>query len=273
MIGMAPTNFMLRYSITPRHLSKPSRRRSGQLISPEVKFLVAHDTGNPGSTAAQNVAYYERSRNEMSASAHVFVDDRQIIECVPALTQTPEKAWHVLYGAPTDNQLFGYDANDAAIGVEYCYGGRIDADEAYRRYAWVFAYLCHQFGLDSATSVVGHFFLDPKRKTDPCTGLANSRRTYEGLLRDVAAEYAAGTGASPPGQTAGFVATRGQTVASVRLNIRKGQPSRLAGVAKVVSPGTVLEFDGWVVDGEPVNGNPKWFRDPEGNYFWSGAVR
>ena len=55
-------------------------------MSPGVKFVVAHDTGNPNSTAGQNVAYYEQSRNELSASAHLFVDDREIIECIPALT-------------------------------------------------------------------------------------------------------------------------------------------------------------------------------------------
>ncbi len=154
----APT-FKMRYAITPRFLTAPSRRRSGRPISPEVKFVVAHDTGNPGSTAAGNVAYYEHSRDEMSASAHLFVDNREILECIPALTVAPEKAWHVLYSVPTDNHLFECDANDAAIGVEYCYGGSIDADEAYRKYVWLIAYTCHHFGLDPVTAVVGHFFL------------------------------------------------------------------------------------------------------------------
>lgn len=270
MIAMAPANARGQYAVTPRLLTAPSRRRSGRLIS-EVRFVVAHDTGNPGSTAAGNVAYYERSRGEMSASAHLFVDDRAILECVPALTQAPEKAWHVLYGVPTDNQLFGCDANDAAIGVEYCYGGRIDADEAYRRYVWTIASICKRFHLDPATSVVGHFFLDPKRRTDPVTGLADSRRTYEGLLRDIVAEQA-GFGATAPETGSAFLATPGQAVATVRLNVRMKRPSRLAEVARVVAPGCRLSFDGWVTDGEPVNGNPKWFREAAGNYFWSGGV-
>jgi N-acetylmuramoyl-L-alanine amidase len=265
------SDFKMRYVIAPRYLTAPSRRRSSRPISPEVKFVVAHDTGNPGSTASGNVGYYERSRDEVSASAHLFVDDREILECIPALTRAPEKAWHVLYGVPTDDQLFGCDANDAAIGIEYCYGGSIDADEAYRRYVWLLAYTCHHFGLDPATSVVGHFFLDPKRKTDPVTGLARSRRTYEGLLRDVVAEHAECTGAGSPPQVP-FVAQRGTAVAAVRLNVRKAAPSTRAEVAQVVSAGTVLAFEGFAT-GEPVNGNPKWFRDPSGNYFWSGGVR
>ncbi len=52
-------------------------------MSPGVRFIVAHDTGNPGSTAANNVSYYERSRNDQSASAHIFVDDKEILECIP----------------------------------------------------------------------------------------------------------------------------------------------------------------------------------------------
>lgn len=269
---MPLTDFKMRYVIAPRYLTAPSRRRSGLLVTPDVKFVVAHDTGNPGSTAANNVTYYQRSRDEMSASAHLFVDDHELLECIPALTGSPEKAWHVLYGVPTDNRLFGFDANDAAIGVEYCYGGNIDADQAYDRYVWVIAFICHRFGLDPATSVVGHFFLDPTRKTDPVTGLARSRRTYEGLLRDVVTEFAVCSGQpTPPGRS--FTSGVGQAVVATSLNIRRAEPSRRAAVVQVVAPGAVLPFVGWVTDGESVNGNAKWFRDGNGNYFWSGGVR
>jgi hypothetical protein len=36
--------------------------------------------------------------------------------------------------------------------------------------------------------------------------------------------------------------------------------------------GGMFAFEGWAT-GEPVNGNPRWYRDPSGNYFWSGGVR
>lgn len=190
--------FAVKYPVVARYLSGPSRRRPMRPIQPAVRFVVAHDTGNPGSTAANNVRYYQRSRDEMSASAHLFVDDREIIECVPALTGPPEKAWHVLYNVPADNRLYGCDANDAAIGVEYCYGPGIDADAAYARYVWVLAYCCYRFGLDPRWAVVGHCLLDPRRKTDPISGLAHSRRTYDGLLHDVVSEHRACTGQPPP---------------------------------------------------------------------------
>jgi N-acetylmuramoyl-L-alanine amidase CwlA len=220
-------SFTKKYQISQRYLTKPSKRRSGIPISPDVKFLVAHDTGNPGSSASGNVRYYENSRNDMSASAHIFVDDREIIECIPALESgTPEKAWHVLYYLPTDDQLFGYNANDAAIGVEYCYGGNIDDDEAYRKYVWVLAYACYKNDLDPQRCVVGHFFLDPHRKTDPVTGLAYNRRNYDQLLRDVVSEYKICTGSTTTLPTPEPTQKTGTVITAVRLNIRKGAPIR-----------------------------------------------
>jgi N-acetylmuramoyl-L-alanine amidase len=265
--------FAMKYTVVPAYLTAPSKRRPGRPIMPAVKFVVVHDTGNPRSTARNNVDYYERSRNEISASAHLFVDDREILECIPALTGQPEKAWHVLYNKPKDNELFGYDANDAAIGIEYCYGGAIDADEAYRKYVWVTAYTCHQFGLDPRTSIVGHFILDPGRKTDPQTGLAASRRSYEQLLRDIADEYASssGLGAGLPPLVNGVVFPKTMKTI-VAANLRRGLPSRRAPVHQVLSPGTVIQAAGVTDQGEPVNGNPVWYHDANMNYVWSGGV-
>lgn len=267
-------SFEQKYIITPQYLTKPSKRRSGLLMSPGVRFVVAHDTGNPGSTAAANVRYYESSRDVQSASAHIFVDDKQILECIPALTGTPEKAWHVLYNVETDNRMFGLNANDAAIGVEYCFGDNIDADEAYRKYVWTIACICDRFGLDPARSVVGHAFLDPTRKTDPGTGLGRSRRSYDQLLRDIPLEVAACRAGAVPALAAppAFTSQAGTVQAAAKLNIRKGRASRLADVVQVVPAGTALAYVGWIEDGEPVNGNPRWYRDAKGNFFWSGAV-
>jgi N-acetylmuramoyl-L-alanine amidase len=265
------SEFKQKYIITPRYLTKPSKRRSGRFMTPGVCFVVAHDTGNPGATAAQNVRYYEQTKNDQSASAHIFVDDREIIECIPAFTAPPEKAWHVLYNLPTDNRMFGHDANDAAVGVEYCYGGNIVADEAYRKYLWTIAYACFRFNLDPAKCIVGHFILDPERKTDPVTGLARSRRTYEQLLRDIVLEYNECTGGAEA-NSAEITTEAGTAIATFKLNIRKGEPSTRAPVVQAVAANTVLAFTGWTDNGEAVNGNPRWYRDGNGNFFWSGGV-
>lgn len=263
--------FKNKFSITPQYLPKPSKRRSGLLIS-KVKFIVAHDTGNPKSSAAANVRFYINSKDEMSASAHLFVDDKEIIECVPAITAPPEKAWHVLYSVPRDNELYGVNANDAAIGVEYCYGENIDADKAYAKYLWTIAKICFDFELDPAKAIVGHCFLDPKRKTDPVTGLIHSRRTYDQLLRDIVTEYndCAGIVTAPPALI--VKPDAGTVTVAVKLNVRK-EPNTRADRVQELAPGTVIEFAGIISNGQPVNNNPVWYKDMNGNYFWSGGVK
>lgn len=256
------------------YLTGPSKRRSLKKMERPVRFIVAHDTGNPGSTAVGNVSYYERSRDEMHASAHLFVDDLNIIECIPGLTvapdEPPEKAWHVVYNVPTDDLLYGVDANDAAIGVEYCYGGRIDAEKAYAQYIWTLAYLCHRFSLDVKKDIVGHCILDPTRKTDPITGLAHSRRTYEQLLRDVDAEYSHCLGTAPQASDPDIRGS-GTVRTLVRLNIREASNTR-AKVVDTVLPGTSLSYDGWTEQGDPINANAKWYRQSDNKWFWSGGV-
>lgn len=189
--------FTMKYEIVPRYLTGPSQRRPVLALDP-CRFMVAHDTGNPGATAAANVAYYERTRNDMSASAHLFVDDREIIECIPFLTGAAEKAYHVVYNVTTDNIRYGADANDAAGAVELCYGGRIDLGEAYKRYVWVLAYACYRYGLNPGTDIAGHYMLDPARRTDPREPLRLLGKTFDDFLQDVADEYASSVTPDPP---------------------------------------------------------------------------
>lgn len=140
-----------------------TRRYGTKMDGGKAKFIVAHDTGNANSTAQQNVNYYKNTYNidiNQTASAHIFVDDKEAIVCVP----TNEKAWHVLYNATTDNLWYGVDANDAAIGVEICYF--VDKDnpkEAKERTqksldngAKVLAYLCEFWGINYKTEMPGH---------------------------------------------------------------------------------------------------------------------
>lgn len=180
--------FRMKYSIIQRYLPGPSSRRP-KVRMEKCLFLTAHDTGNPGSTAAANVSYFSRTHNEMSASAHLFVDDKEIIECIPFLTGAAEKAHHVIYNVTTDNARFGDDANDAAGGIELCYGGNINLQESYRRYVWVMAYACYKYNLDPAKAIVGHYMLDPARRSDPKEPFRLLGKSFDDFLRDVAEEY------------------------------------------------------------------------------------
>ena len=264
---------MTTYPITPALLPAPSRRRSGQRIG-RVLFIVAHDTGNEGSTAKNNVDYYTRTAPQESASAHLFVDDREIRECVPALTAPAEKAWHVQYQRPEDNARFGADSNDAAIGVELCYGPKLDAQAAYARYVWTLAELCRRFSLDPLTRIAGHFQLDPARRSDPVNALSKQGRTFEGLLLDVAAELR-GVQAAPVAPAAVPVLVpfsqpvRQMTVTGLNL---RALPNVHAPILRTAPAGTTLFASMMTEQGDAVNGNARWFGDGRA-WWWSGGVR
>ncbi|MFO3720188.1 N-acetylmuramoyl-L-alanine amidase [Staphylococcus felis] len=132
-------------------------RRTGQpLTTKKPKFAVIHDTGNKNSTAQQNVNYYKNSANiswAYVASAHIFIDDKECIVCIPVT----EKAWHVLYDTPIDNNWYGFDANDAAFGIEGCYfDDKVRTQKSLDNCARVMAYLCKFWGIDYKTQVPGH---------------------------------------------------------------------------------------------------------------------
>lgn len=132
-------------------------RRSGQkLTSGNPIFAVAHDTGNPNTTAQDNVNYYKNSYNidwSLVASAHIFVDDKECIVCIPVT----EKAWHVLYNTPIDNNWYNADANDAAFGIEGSYfDDKARSKKSLDNMARVMAYLCNYWKIDYKTEVPGH---------------------------------------------------------------------------------------------------------------------
>ena len=61
-------------------------RRSGQPLTSKNLYLRAHDTGNPETTAQTNVNYYKNTYMidwSIVASAHIFVDDKECIVCIP----------------------------------------------------------------------------------------------------------------------------------------------------------------------------------------------
>jgi N-acetyl-anhydromuramyl-L-alanine amidase AmpD len=165
-----------------KNVSKKIGRRWGVKLL-KFGFVVAHDTGNANSTARNNVDYYKRTAHTDTASAHIFVDDKECIVCVPL----DEKAWHVIYNTTKDNDLFGGNANDIAIGVELCYfpNDVSRSKKAYDNYLSVIKDLVAQGGLNLKKNVVGHHILDPQRKTDPVNALKIISKTYNDLLDDL----------------------------------------------------------------------------------------
>jgi len=63
----------------------------------------------------------------------------------------------------------------------------------------------------------------------------------------------------------------GNAVSIARLNIRSTPDTNMAPLG-TVEPGTNLSYDGYTEEGQPVNGNSKWFYTSEEEWFWSGGV-
>lgn len=132
-------------------------RRTGQrLNSGNPKFAVFHDTGNPNTTAQQNVNYYKNTYMQpwdSVASAHIFVDDTECIICIPVT----EKAWHVIYNTPTDNAWYGADANDVAFGIEVSYySDRNKSLKSLDNACRIMAALCNSWDINPRNQMPGH---------------------------------------------------------------------------------------------------------------------
>ncbi|MCC3381884.1 N-acetylmuramoyl-L-alanine amidase family protein [Paenibacillus farraposensis] len=187
-----------KYAIERRYINKRHNVRPGaRLTSGNPVFLVAHDTGNPGASADNHFTYFQ-NLEDRSASAQVFVDDKKILEIIPTGTgaEPAEKAWHVLYNVTTDNELYGDDANDIALGVELCFGGQIDTLEAYKRFVWYLAYCCDKWSINPRTHIPSHKQLDPARKRDVDQALATIGKTLKDLVEDVETELKGASGDS-----------------------------------------------------------------------------
>jgi N-acetylmuramoyl-L-alanine amidase len=163
---------MEKYTIKHHYINKNLNQRPGGKRTP--RYAVAHDTGNPDSTALQNFHYF--NSRQLQASVHVFIDDKDILVTIPL----SEKAWHVRSNVS--------DANEWAIGVELCYGPSIHFDEAYKRYVWFFAYLCQNYEWEPRDHIKGHYELDPARRTDPIHAFSQYGKTFSSFLKDVAKE-------------------------------------------------------------------------------------
>lgn len=164
--------------VTADYIVKGTKRRPGIALKGNVRGIVLHDTGNPRSTAANNVNYYKNSAHEMYASAHEFVDDKGVIQCIPL----SEVAYHVRYDCGTFNDYF--------IGIEYCFGGDIDSRKSYENYVERVVDLLFQFNLKpSKQTLPGHEELDPRRKTDPTNGLKTIGKDLQSCREDIKEAY------------------------------------------------------------------------------------
>src|SRR3989344_735127 len=70
-----------------------------------------------------------------------------------------------------------------------------------------------------------------------------------------------------------FVPEKGIVRVTADLNTRKGLPATgQVEIVRMIHAGSIQPYVGYVLDGENVAGNAKWFLTPDGDFFWSGNV-
>ena len=70
-----------------------------------------------------------------------------------------------------------------------------------------------------------------------------------------------------------FAAQTGTVTTITNLNLRKLSPSTQNPIAQTVLSGSVLQYAGYTESGENVKSNKRWYRTPEGLWFWAGGVK
>lgn len=89
----------------------PIRENFSARHGEEVQFLVVHDTGNPSTTADAYRHYLYFNGGIRNASAHYFVDEKEILQIV----SLENAAWHVGDG----RGRYGI-TNRNSVGIELC---------------------------------------------------------------------------------------------------------------------------------------------------------
>ncbi|MDO5724965.1 MAG: peptidoglycan recognition family protein [Tissierellia bacterium] len=121
----------------------------------KIKYIVIHDTANKNKGANALAHYNYFNGGNRSASAHYFVDDKNIIETV----EIALSAWHCGDG----RGRFGI-TNSNSIGIEICVNEDSDFEMALAQTRELIRFLLHAYNLPKSR-VVRHF--DASRKICP----------------------------------------------------------------------------------------------------------
>ena len=125
--------------LTPNPYSRP------QLALEEVKGIVIHYTGNPGTTAAQNRSYFEslKDTKQTKASSHFVIGmEGEIVQCIPS----------------TEMSYASNNRNDDTLSIECCHKDETGefTQETYDSLVGFVAWLCGEFNV-SVDGVIRHY--------------------------------------------------------------------------------------------------------------------
>lgn len=133
----------------------------------KIENIVIHDTGNKKKGAGANNHFLYFNGGNRSASAHYFVDDKEIIQ----LVEDSNAAWHVGDG----KGKFGI-TNSNSIGIEICVNSDSDYDKAVQNTIELTKYLMnlHSVPLER---VVRHY--DASRKNCPASMAKDNWKSWK----------------------------------------------------------------------------------------------
>lgn len=171
---------MLNLSDIPVILASKSNYNVGR-SGKKIEYIVIHYTAGTNDTARANAKYFQSSRQ---ASAHYFVDSKEIIQTV----KDTDTAWHC--GAKAYKHKVCRNAN--SIGIEICTlkdgkGNYSFAPAAVRRAAELAAALMKKYGIPIG-NVIRHYDVTGKICPAP---MVNDAKAWEGFKESVSslAEY------------------------------------------------------------------------------------
>jgi len=70
----------------------------------------------------------------------------------------------------------------------------------------------------------------------------------------------------------GYTPKYGMVKTLIDTKLREKVPNTKARIVKIIPAGTPIEYTGYVTKGELMDGNPNWYKDSFGNYFWAGST-
>jgi len=124
-------------------------------VGTKIKYIVIHDTGNSKKGSGANNHYLYFNGGNRNASAHYFVDDKEIIQTV----EDTNASWHCGDG----KGIYGI-TNRNSIGIEICINEDSNFSLAQNNTIYLIRSLMEKHGI-KRENVVRHF--DASRKICP----------------------------------------------------------------------------------------------------------
>lgn len=152
---------------------KPIKYNFSRRKGATIKYLVIHDTGNASKGADAMIHYRYFNGGNRNASAHYFVDDKQVVQ----LVGDSLSAWHVGDG----RGRYGI-TNANSIGIEMCINADGDYAKMYYHTVELAKNIMRKFNIP-IERVVRHY--DASRKTCPAHMRKSGWQAWAQFKKDI----------------------------------------------------------------------------------------